>query len=766
MKRKLLVLILSLCLLITAATAEETGKPVADYFSSCWDISDIFEGAESALEDGADPAAVYEAMTAAAEENEMMPYFRYALEGAAAADSEQTKKLNKMADNERRALDDISLYSDRARQNGIGFNAYNKAYEGSDAFKAMIADPSAQACVAPMIWSESDFKSFYGVTFAKFKPSRPRPGYACIVITDTTQNWPETKWTDGDMDVLTDFIQDFVSSDMLSVSDDDDDSDLKEVAFTGNPNLASTFWVFDLKFSFRSYYGTNENPNMIRGFNTSGSVTIMDTAHKTVAKLTEQLKLGRTIYSYREGDGGNVAFPDPPELWENAGFSAFLGKLKKELRLEDSKANSDRIITAVNARSVINDLLMEQTANNKDNWQIAICESGAMDVSVGENSITFTLRSYNPKAKDLGAYAKAEDKAAWLQTALKNASAYDLTLTLPMEGGKLTTKGMTTLKNEIKKAANTAKTGFATANMTSALKDWLFPVPVDVKAVKDPAVLLEPTEAFTKFSTILDPESETGNARTQKAILCWSVKTFKPVFTGGPHAVTISLVGGDPAKMLSESSKALLDEMAYQPADMRAEVSEQALIGKLAQSAVTVHTKGTAKKEFTIDLDDLAAGRMPGEYQKFLESFNMEETLDDLEDSAEKLLDIAAIDFPKSGLLSGGKSGTQVYFKVGADSNPTYIQMQEENSGKVAGSVFVMPGKKSLMRVPSGMYSVVYCSGPYWYGEEKLFGNLGVYQKSEDPMEVKGSKYFHTITLEKTEDGNMPFENGSPDDFH
>ncbi len=760
MKRKLLVLILSLSLLFTAVSAEDAGKPVGDYFSSVWDISDIFEGAEDALEAGADPAAVYEAMTAAAEENEMMPYFRYALETAAAADSEQTKKLNKMADNERRDLDDIPLYSERAKKNSIGFNAYDKAYTGSEAFMAMIADPSAQACVLPMIWSESDFKSFYGVTFAKFKPSRPRPGYACVVVTDTTQSWPETKWTSGDLEILQDFIQDFISNDMLSVSDED--SDLQEVAFTGNPNLASTFWVFDLKFVFYSYYGDSDNPREVRGFHTDGGVTIMDAAHKTVGKLTARSKLANRIYRWSDG----IAYADPPELWENAGFSAFRTKLIKELRLEDSTANSGRIITAVNARSVINDLLMEQTANNKDNWQIAICESGATDVSVGENTITFTLRSYNPKVKDLGAYAKAEDKIAWLQTALKNASAYDLTLTLPTEGGKLTTKAMTTLKNEIKKAANTAKTGFATANMTSALKDWLFPVPVDAKAVKDPAVLLEPTEAFTKFSTILDPDSASGDARTLKAIACWSVKTFKPVFTGGPHAVTISIVGGDPAKMLSESSKALLDEMAFQPADMRSDVSEQSLTAKLAQSAVTAHTKGTAKRDIVIDLDDLAEGKMPAAYREFMEAFEMDETLEALEDSAGRLLDIPAISMPKTGLLSGGKSGTQVYFKVGADSNATYIQMQEAASGKVAGTVFVMPGKKAVMRVPSGMYDVVYCSGPYWYGEEKLFGNLGVYQKNQETMEVLGAKYFHTITLEKVEDGNFAFEDCSPDDFH
>lgn len=754
MRRKLLALAISLCLLLTVAAAEESAKPVAEYFTSCWDISDIFEGAESALEDGAEPAAVYEAMTAAAEENEMMPYFRYALENAAAADSEQTKKLNKMADNELRTLDDVPLYSERARKKSIGFDAYDKPYEGSDAFRAMIADPSAQACVAPMIWSESDFKSFYGVPFAKFKPSRPRPGYACIVITDTTQSWPETKWTDGDPDVLKDFIQDFVSNDMLSVSEED--SDLQEIAFTGNPNLASSFWIFDMKFAFYARYGED---GYIRGFHTDGAVTVTDAAHKTIGKLSERHKLANTIYRWSDG----IAYADPPELWENAGFSAFFGKLKKELRLEDSTANSGRIITAVNAGSVINDLLMEQTANNKDNWQVAICESGAKDVSVGENLITFTLRSYNPKIKDLGAYAKAENKAAWLKTALENASAYDLTLTLPTDGGKLTAKGLATLKNEVKKAANTAKTGFATPNVTSALKDWLFPVPVDAKAVKDPAVLLEPTEAFEKFSSILDPVS--GDALIQKAIACWSVKTFKPVFTGGPHSVTISLVGGDPEKMLSESSKALLDEMAFQPADMRTDVSEQALIRKLAQSAVTAHTKGIAKKDIVIDLDDLAAGKVPPEYRAFMESFNPAETLESLQDRAEKLLDIAAIPFPKSAVLSGGKSGTQVYLKVDADADATYIQIQEEGNERVVGIAFVMPGKQVLMRVPSGMYRIVYGSGPYWYGEEKLFGRLGAYTKSET-TEIKGAKYFHTFTFGKVKDNNLSGEEASLDDFH
>ena len=68
------------------------------------------------------------------------------------------------------------------------------------------------------------------------------------------------------------------------------------------------------------------------------------------------------------------------------------------------------------------------------------------------------------------------------------------------------------------------------------------------------------------------------------------------------------------------------------------------------------------------------------------------------------------------------------------------------------------------VRVPSGEYTIVWGSGPYWYGEELLFGDLGAYSKS-DPTRIKGTNYQHTITLESSEEGDVNFHDADPSDF-
>ena len=750
MKKSLPALILALCLLFSFAAAEENAAD--GYFASCSTILDHFRAAEKALADGVLPETVYTAMSAAADRNELAPYFQYALENAAAADTEMTQRLSTLAADSRRSLGKAPTFSARSSRADIGFDAYEK-YVGSTAFREMIADPSAQACLSPMIWDESDFRSVYGVDFAKFKPSRPRPGYVCIVIRSDTQCWPETGWTGGDLSVLKDFIQD-LATDMADAIPADGETAGPVV--TGNPDLASSFWEFDLKFVFYSYYGTDSS---VRGFHTDGSLAVIDASHKTVAKLSARSVLPDRIGRWSNG----IAYADPPRLQDQAGYDAAVAKVRKEIQLEESTANSGRVMTAGNAAGVLNGLLMELARDSRDAWLVAICESGVRDVTLDAESVTFSLRGYDPKTKELGAYSKADDPVVWLKTALDNASDYHLTLTLPTESGKLTAKALTTLKSAIGKAANTAKQGYSSKDMAAALKDWLFPVPVEGKTA-DAASLSEPTESFTRFSSILDPESAESGNRFRKAIACWANKSVKLAFTGGPHAVTVSLTGADPVTLVSDSANALLDELAFRPAGSRAEVTEEALLAKMAEAAADAHAKGKVKTELTIDTDEIAAGRMPAAYREYLAAFGTEDALKRLISTAGQLPDRAATAFPKTAVLYGGKSGTKVIFKISAKSSATYVQMRQENGNRLVSSAFIHPGKSVNMRVPSGKYRIVWCSGPYWYGEQELFGDLGSYQKS-DTVEILGKQYYHTFTLETSEDGDIHIYAGSPDDF-
>ena len=84
----------------------------------------------------------------------------------------------------------------------------------------------------------------------------------------------------------------------------------------------------------------------------------------------------------------------------------------------------------------------------------------ARDVKLDGDTIVFTLRSYNPRLSELGKYKKADDKDAWFRQMLENMTSYDLELSLPLENGKPTSKGLSALKKAVKAAGEKAKAAF------------------------------------------------------------------------------------------------------------------------------------------------------------------------------------------------------------------------------------------------------------------------------------------------------------------
>ena len=115
---------------------------------------------------------------------------------------------------------------------------------------------------------------------------------------------------------------------------------------------------------------------------------------------------------------------------------------------------------------------------------------------------------------------------------------------------------------------------------------------------------------------------------------------------------------------------------------------------------------------------------------------------------------MAALKMPTNGKLSGGSSGTKVHMKLSSTSSATYVQLYSLKTESNAATAFVLPGKTVTLKVPKGQYVIYYCAGPYWYGEEDMFANLGVYQKSET-VEIKGTDYEHTFTLESDPEGDV-----------
>ena len=96
---------------------------------------------------------------------------------------------------------------------------------------------------------------------------------------------------------------------------------------TGNPQLASAFWVFDISWPFYAYYGTDGE---VKGYSCRLTLSLMNAEdHKTAEKYTYTNVLEDTIYDWHDG----IAEADIPEFYEleeldAAGLAAFDKKVR------------------------------------------------------------------------------------------------------------------------------------------------------------------------------------------------------------------------------------------------------------------------------------------------------------------------------------------------------------------------------------------------------------------------------------------------------
>ena len=763
MTRLVCVVLALLMLFASAAYAGDTsnGEELLTQYNDCSTISRLFEAAEAALDAGAEPKLVYDTMYSLAESKDMIPYFQYALENAASYDSDRYQSLLSavQAESGKQELSlSLSVQPGRGEVNKIGFNAYDH-YQLSDAFLSMVSDPNAEFCLGRYFWTDKMFESYYGKPFAKFVPTRPRAGYVCVVIKNDSKTNPEKSWN---VESNSNFISTLNTtvSDLLETIYNSSPESVPVI--TANPNLASYFWVFQMDYPFYSWYGTRSNPRQVRAFNCVVSLSVLKAkTHKAISSVNKRNNLPNRISWWNDD---NTAQADIPVLSEQGNYASFARTVVNVIQKDDSSAVSLRPITAINADTVLNGVLLDQAVNNTSDWQIAIYESGAQNVSLGEdNTISFSLRGYNPKVKELGAYADASDGSQWLRDALNNASAYNLDLTLPLENSQLSTAAIKTLSTTVQKAATTAQQGFSSKDMVAALKDRFFPSAFAGK-IKESSDLQALSDGFAGLYAASGAEGA-GVSEEHLALIAYAQKSVGFDVKAGPHAVTVNCVGTEPSALLSGSAEAALDELAYAPAESRTSLDrlEELLTGKLREAALKSHSTGKAKFTLTFDVDELLTGN-PESYTSSLSGFAYSSEYESLHAKAEKLPEAAAQALPKNGKLSGENKGTQVVFKLSNTSEPTYVQMRSASTDAVAVSLFVLPGKQVNVRVPEGSYRLLYCSGPYWYGEEALFGDLGSYSRS-DETEILGKQYTHTFTLETVDNGEIPVHTASPDDF-
>ena len=396
------------------------------------------------------------------------------------------------------------------------------------------------------------------------------------------------------------------------------------------------------------------------------------------------------------------------------------------------------------AAEFISLVLSEEAKGVTDPWTLAILEAGAQGVTLQDGAIGFSLRSFNPGLKSI----EETEPAEFLGHLFENASAYDLVCSLVVtdDGGLAATdKARKALMKAIQKAAGQSKKAFDDKKVRAALAGYL---------LGSGAYDMEYSVPLGDFSPLFSGQS--------KQTL--SVKD-------GPHALKLGTTGAKAEDMIKKAYTAALQRLSKQEGakDLSESAIASVFLEELNAQAAVLKKKGKEKREFVINLDELFSKeyRHAGDdFNDFLYDFSgaYSSNLTDLKKAVLDFPDYPAVDFPKSGRVDGSKSGTQVICKIPKDGFARFIQMRKVDSGELAVSAFIRPGEKATVRVPKGMYYIMVAYGYIWYGEEHLFGDSGDYSRTED-IQIKGSSYYHVITLGGVKDGNMSSYDADPSEF-
>lgn len=749
--KRTLSLILSLALALSACWAAAEEERENSYFFG-ENVYGILNTGERALADGMDPKWVLEEMKKGAEEMECEDAFTSICENIAAYGGKDYQKIAKVLGDEE-PLRDLDIDNPaRSRIGKQGWTVYDRP-EVSDAMADMLSDPTAEYCFEAGWWGESEFQSVFGVSYQKFQPSRPRPGYVCVIVRKGAQRAPETAWdAAGDREYRWDFpLYRAVGNLVWGLGED-------APVLTGNPHLASVFWVFDLSYPFYASYGSE---GQIKGYNCKTSLTVETAAKKEkIAEISASEELGSTIYSWSDG----VAQADVPNFEDADAYDAFLSSVRLALLRERSAAAENQPVTARNVQKRLDGLLLGLAEKASDPWEAAIYEGGARDVSWDEGIVTFRLRSFDPGLDEMSPYQNREDSFGWLSSAFSSAENSEIETSLKVFTGVFTHSSQTSMKKAVSAAAQKAKAAFESKDMKQAVQDWLFLSPTDGK-VRKADDLLHPNTSFTFWASDLAEHLSGYLPEGALSSLFYAQKYQRLNTAGGPNALTLQCAGADPARLLSDTAKTALDQLAYSPASARYDGSWYDLfLETLAKTALDEKDQGSYTFTIPINLSQNKIDDLPAKYLEYLKAFRYGDVLEQFQNTADKLPSMAAQALPSNGRLSGGRSGTQVNLEVTEKSSPTYVQIRKDSNGQIAATAFVHPGKSVTVYIPSGSYRIYYCSGPYWYGEEEMFSALGSYQKSE-PTQIKGTNYYHTFTLETVQGGTTEIYPADPSEF-
>ena len=754
--KRMLALLTALVMLFAAgacaAEATETPEEVTldSYSYSIYYAEDIILAGDYCLGAGKDPEWVKGEMQARADLLDVPVSYRWMCENIAAKANPDYEKIRGLLGEENYRTLEVYDRGTYQVDSDYSFNP-NREIECSEQMSALLKDDGAEFSFPAAYWYADEFQSVLGTAFSSFKPSRPRPGYVCVVIRSGAESFPGRAWNDEEYGYELRRNMGNVIEALLQCSGE------AMPQFTGNPNLASEFWVYDQRYPLHGYYGED---GRIKGYDVEAYLTILKAnTREVIDEWSNKATLGDSVYGEYE-----IATADFPYATTESGALPRIGKkIINEIRKERAALAEGRVFHDSNGQQMANFLLTKMAMETKDPWIRAILERGCVESSMNEDrhELSLFMDGYNSRLEEVLAEGFYDENGNgvyynWLFRAMENALDYNLIRELVVEDGEITPKSMEKLWSAVGEAGESAKADFARPEMLEAIRRTLWAAPVEGE-VTDPVQLLE-----------ADFYMETGMdiSMTQLAILMYAMDVGPVSTENGPNDITIKFSGADPQKMIETASQKVLDRLGKQTAEERyAErgLEEQFLL-ELAEYAMGAKGKAEWSATAHTDVSTLYQGTKPEEFLDYLSLYNVNAAMDSLRTKAESLPDEPTVPMPANGIMSGGRSGTQVNLKLSATSNPTYVQFRKADTEELVASAFVHPGKTVTMHVPKGKYYIYFCSGQYWSGEENMFGSTGRYSRSEE-YEVKSNQYVHTLTLESVPDGEVDVYGTDPANF-
>ena len=417
-----------------------------------------------------------------------------------------------------------------------------------------------------------------------------------------------------------------------------------------------------------------------------------------------------------------------------------------------------------NADKQVNALLAQIAGETTNAWQKAIYEMGAQGVMLEGDIVLFSMRTFNPILSAVDKQLTGRDA---LRAMSDNAAYFDMTVGLILKDGAFTEKSVKALQKTVVKAATASEKAYGQKAFKTALVQWLLPAPVakpsGVKKAEDLANL---TPAFREWVESTN-SSTFGKPAERWAPLFYGQTKQTVSVKGGPHAITVTCKGISPEQLLEKARTDLFAKLSKQAKAcwMTYDEVETALIGKLAEAAISLRKKAKDTFTLTLDLDFyLALKRFPDGYQDYMNRYTFSDVAEALYADVEKLPVYPALDYPKTGVLSGSNSGTRIIVKAPKDGIGRYVQLRKYDTDELAVAFFLNPGGSYTARAPKGDYYFLVASGETWYGEEELFGDAGDYSRT-GLFNVLSTNYYHIVTLGLTSEGNMSVWGDGKDSF-